>query len=286
MNRQYPDGAQRPRLIHVQDREGDIHEVLESVVNAGEGAVIRCAHNRRVKGPSGQMTYAHDCVRQSPVLGRIEVEAPRKEKQKKRTAQVELRRVKVTVTPPADRKGRREITLTLVELWEPDAPEGVTPLHWLLWTTEEAQTLEQVLRVVDIYKHRWQIEEVHLALKSGCHIEKVQFSTLQRLRKILALYLPVAVLIVQLRFLAQSQPEQPCTHVFSEAQWQTLWTYFNRQRPCPNTPAPTLLQVVRWIGRLGGHLGRKGDGLPGIRALWKGWRELQQMAHLYEIMSQ
>ncbi|MFW6163436.1 MAG: IS4 family transposase [Planctomycetota bacterium] len=29
------------------------------------------------------------------------------------------------------------------------------------------------------------------------------------------------------------------------------------------------------IGRLGGHLGRKCDEEPGVRSLWKGWRDLQ-----------
>lgn len=37
-----------PRLIHVMDREGDAYEVMMTVVNAGDSAIIRCAE------PSGQ----------------------------------------------------------------------------------------------------------------------------------------------------------------------------------------------------------------------------------------
>jgi hypothetical protein len=33
-------------------------------------------------------------------------------------------------------------------------------------------------------------------------------------------------------------------------------------------------QAARWLGRLGGHLGGKGDGLPGVRTPWRGWRDL------------
>jgi hypothetical protein len=30
------------------------------------------------------------------------------------------------------------------------------------------------------------------------------------------------------------------------------------------------------IGRLGGHLGRKGDGEPGVTVLWRGWMSLYE----------
>jgi Transposase Tn5 dimerisation domain len=28
------------------------------------------------------------------------------------------------------------------------------------------------------------------------------------------------------------------------------------------------------LGKLGGHLGRKGDGEPGVTVLWRGWTSL------------
>ena len=40
-----------PRLIHVMDREGDVYEVMMAVIDAGDGAIIRCAQNRRVEDP-------------------------------------------------------------------------------------------------------------------------------------------------------------------------------------------------------------------------------------------
>jgi len=36
----------------------------------------------------------------------------------------------------------------------------------------------------------------------------------------------------------------------------------------------TFSQAVLWIGRLGGHLNRKKDGMPGVRTLWRGLRDL------------
>lgn len=36
----------------------------------------------------------------------------------------------------------------------------------------------------------------------------------------------------------------------------------------------TVGQAVLWIGRLGGHLNRKRDGMPGVRTLWRGLHDL------------
>jgi hypothetical protein len=41
----------------------------------------------------------------------------------------------------------------------------------------------------------------------------------------------------------------------------------------PDT-APTLKDAVRKLGRLGGHLGRKRDGDPGMTVTWRGWMQL------------
>ncbi|MBK7003559.1 MAG: hypothetical protein IPH35_27835 [Rhodoferax sp.] len=36
----------------------------------------------------------------------------------------------------------------------------------------------------------------------------------------------------------------------------------------------TIRQAVLWIGRLGGHLNRKSDGMPGVRTMWRGLQAL------------
>jgi len=148
-------------------------------------------------------------------------------------------------------------------------------LNWLLWTTEPVGTVPEALRVVAFYKARWKIEEYHLILKSGCRVEDLRLDTAERIEKAVALYAPVAVRIVTLRDLARAQPEAPCAKALSETEWRVLWTAVHRACPPPATPTPTIAQAVRWIGRLGGHLGRKGDGPPGVRVLWRGLRDLE-----------
>ena len=147
-------------------------------------------------------------------------------------------------------------------------------------TTEPAATFHEAWTVVGHYSHRWLIEEMHLILKSGCRIEEVRFHTAQRIEKALALYGPVAILILQLRELSRLEPQAPCTRVLDEPTWRVLYAARHR-RPAPKAmPPPTIKQAVLWIGRLGGHLGRKGDGMPGVRVLWRGWRDLCMLTSL------
>ena len=42
-----------------------------------------------------------------------------------------------------------------------------------------------------------------------------------------------------------------------------------------------MYEAVRMIARLGGHLGRKSDGMPGVRVLWRGLRDLQMLVEGY-----
>jgi hypothetical protein len=37
---------------------------------------------------------------------------------------------------------------------------------------------------------------------------------------------------------------------------------------------------VRMLGKLGGHLGRKGDGEPGVLILWRGWMRLYESVEM------
>ena len=274
----------RPRLIHVFDREGDIHDVFDLVTSGDDGAVIRSSHNRRVMTEDGRGALAHDAVRAAPLLGAVTIDVPRKQGQKKRQATVEVRGCKVTLTPRRDGPDSpRRFDLNLVEVREIDAPEGVTPLRWLLWTTEPIDTLAAALDVVRIYKLRWKIEEFNLVLKSGCRIEELQFETADRLAKVVALYAPVAMRILQLRDWSRLEPASSCTAVLTDEQWRSLWTYIHKKRPASGLSPPTIKQATLWIGRLGGHLGRKSDGMPGVRTLWRGWRDLDLLAAMYVI---
>ena len=82
---------------------------------------------------------------------------------------------------------------------------------------ERADTFDDILAVLDIYKKRWRIEDFHLILKSGCRVDKMQFGQPATLQKALALYLPIAARILHLRDSARLMPDACCTVAFSDS---------------------------------------------------------------------
>jgi len=45
-------------------------------------------------------------------------------------------------------------------------------------------------------------------------------------------------------------------------------------------------KAVGLIGKLGGHLGRKHDGMPGVKTLWRGMRRQKDMSQALSITCQ
>ena len=252
---------ERPRVIHVMDRDSDIHEVLEAIADSTDGCVIRGVRNRRIAEPMG---YAHDEVAQAPLLGIHTVAVPTRPGQCKRTARLQLRAVAVTIQPPrlyAAQANRQPFVIHLVEAREVAAPAPATPLHWLLWTTEAASTFDQAVAVLRLYQQRWKIEDFHLLLKSGCRIEELALETADRLSKAVVLYSAVAAQLLAMRDLARMEPNAPCTTILSDDAWKALWLHIHQKRLTAKVTVPTIRQAVLWIGRLGGHLNRKRDGM-------------------------
>src|SRR6266446_1282311 len=113
--------------------------------------------------------------------------------------------------------------------------------------------------------------EIHLTLKSGCRIEALRLESWDSLEKAVVMYTSVAARIVALRDRAQQEPDAPATVWLSEDACAVLVAKFAPGRAVVRL---TLGQAVLWIGRLGGHLNRTRDGMPGVRTLWRGLRDL------------
>jgi hypothetical protein len=260
-----------PRLIHIMDREGDTYEVLMAIEDAGESAVIRSAQHRRVDDP---LATAHAAIRNQPIQGHATIAVPRQGDQPARVALVEVRSMTVALRPDRSKYPHAwPMTWNLVEVWEPAPPIGMEPLHWLLWTRESIATVEDTLQVVEYYTHRWPIEEFHLVLKSGCQVEKLRLETWERLEKAVRVNSAVAARIVLLRDVARATPEAPALHVLQKEEVAALVHHFGKKKPLA-AESLTIGQAVLWIGRLGGHLNRKRDGMPGVRVLWRGLQAL------------
>lgn len=272
---------ERPYVIHIFDREGDIYEAFQTIQQAGAGCVIRSAWNRRI---TGEQKYLHDQVLNTKILHRQFQDVKRQHGKPKRQALLEYRAATVTLEPSFRKfRPREPLQINIVAVHEINPPQNVEPIQWFLNTTEPIDSVKDVLEIARLYTMRWRIEEYHLILKSGCRIEKVQFESADNIKKILSLMAAAALRLLQITYQARLDPDLACTVVLGDSEWRALQARIQHKRVPKKARPPTLRQAILWIGRLGGHMGRKSDGMPGVRTLWRGWRDLQILVVMFEI---
>ena len=117
------------------------------------------------------------------------------------------------------------------------------------------------------------IEELHKAQKTGCGMELPQFTTRKALEVTIGVLSVVAVQLLRLRDLARQAEDRPAGQVVDGPYVEalSLWRW---KEVKPDLSAKEFLYA---LARLGGHLGRKGDRVPGWLVLWRGWMELQRL---------
>jgi len=143
-------------------------------------------------------------------------------------------------------------------------------------------TLKKALQILKLYTWRWQIEVFHKILKSGCRVEDHPPEGLERLKPRLAVQMIVAWRIHYVTLLGRECPDLSAEVVFEEWEWKPLVLIFGgKQGPLR---APTLAQMIGWIAKLGGHLGRKSDGPPGVQTMWKGMAKMFAYAELWKAL--
>ena len=164
-----------------------------------------------------------------------------------------------------------------VEAHEENAPEGVEAVSWMLLTTVEVATCQAALERLQWYTCRWEIEVYHKVLKSGCRIEKRQFSDIAAIKRYLALDSIVGWRVLFLTMLGRQLPDMPATAILEAHEWQALYCFIHKTDTPPSQP-PTLKEATHWIGQLGGFLGRTSDRDPGVTTVWRGLQRLADLA--------
>lgn len=210
------------RVITVADREADLYPLFAAPRRSGAELLIRAAQNRLVDGDTRLLEQA---IAASPVKGTLPMSVPRKDQQEARQATLSLRWSTIQLAPPQKAKARAtlpHIALQVVVAEEESPPEGVKALRWVLLTTLVVAEFEDAIRIVRWYRTRWRIERYHYVLKSGCGIEKLQLERAERLQRALAVYCVVAWRLLWLTYQARQEPEERCTLVLAQHEWQAL----------------------------------------------------------------
>lgn len=269
--------------IHIADREADIYELFFHAYKSNTDLLIRARHNRKLSNGS----QLWDNIGEQPVAATISLDIPDKTGKKKLQIEAEVRYHQVEILRPSNNKHSYEsVILNAIEIKEkPDKKSKEDIIHWKLLTTLDVNSESDVLKYIKWYTHRWLIERFHYVLKSGAKIEELQLKEATSLQKAIAVYSMAAFRVMQLVYESRHYPHVSCEVILTKAQWKTLYMLIHQTNQTPKVP-PNLQQAVMWIGRLGGHLGRKSDGPPGLKTVWLGYQELCHAASVYELMTQ
>jgi len=272
------------QFVSVGDSEADMYDLFTAPRPSGVDLLIRACQNRRVDGDDAA-TYLWDIYPHATRVGTTTLHVPRQDARPARVATLTVATAPVTLQPPRRRAKERLPAVDVWAVWavEEQPADGGEPIVWLLLTTVSVTTWQEALERLAWYACRWGIEVWHKVLKSGCQIEARQLGTAARLERCLALYAVIAWRIVYATMLARALPDAPCTAVLADDEWQALWCARYDTATPPATP-PTIREAVREIAYLGGFLGRRHDGEPGVTVIWKGWQRLVEFLYMYRIM--
>lgn len=290
-------------VISVADREADVFEYLHYLDTNNQRFVVRAAQDRALEPLETTDGQLWQFMAKQPVIGTRTVEIRQRGAQratsgqkqrparKARTAQLEVRAAQTTLRVPKSKAGEcNRIVVRVVYLLEIDPPEeGVEPCEWMLLTTEPIDTVEQVKCIIGYYETRWLIEEFHKAWKTGCGVELRRQQSVDNLERLMVILAPMAVQLLRLRTLAQSDSSAPCDSVLSEDQWRCLYVKLlpkkrtTRRKPRLPRKPPTLAWALESIAKLGGWRRTKSNPLPGWITLWRGWSKLEHYVEGWQL---
>lgn len=262
------------RWIRVADREADIYESLVSCQELGHGFVIRAAKDRALSHPetgkrAGRLFTA---ARSAVPLGELTLELRQRPQHPARTAHLCVSATAVTLSAPwrpgYGRRGKPPIPCTAVRVWEVAAPDDEDRLEWILLCDADVADFAQARKCVLQYSTRWVIEEYHKAIKTGLGAERLQLESVERLFAAIAIMSVVALRLIALRERLRRHPDAEAAQSgLSPLELEVLREQSGRR-------LSTVREVALAIGRLGGHLNRTREGLPGWQTLWHGMNTL------------
>lgn len=272
---------------HVADREGDLFAWFAARRRANAELLVRVSQpHRLVVGadrPDAAAEPLASVIARQPVVASRHLHLPRSETTAAREAVVAIRLARVLLQPPRNTRRRSmvpPVPVWVIEAVETNPPSGVEPIRWTLVTTQAVTDSDAAVVMLEIYRWRWRIERFHYTWKSGWKIEELELETADRLANAAAVFAQVAVRVLRLTYLAREEPERPSETELSVDEQTVLASMAQRDG---GRSIGTLKEAVRAIARLGGFIGRKGDGEPGVKVLWRGLRRLSELVAGYRL---
>jgi len=261
----------------VIDREGDCSDILLKLAEIDGDFTVRSRHDRRLAGR--ERKYLVPTLRRRNLLAEYPLEVAEAHGRRARTAAMQVRSAKVELDffDHYSKKHRYLTVWAVLAQEKGTTPRGEKPIQWLLLSNQPAQTAAQAQRFLDVYTHRWKIEEFHKTWKSGqCCVETTQLHTSEAVCKWAILHAAVAIRTERLKNLARTTPAEPASVELSQDELRVLVALKHRIKnsvePVPDDP--TIAQAVTWIAQLGGYTGKYSGGPPGSITIARGFEKL------------
>ena len=277
--------AAAAKVTVIADREGDIFSAFARAP-AGCDLIVRAAKDRCLD--DGGRLFAH--VDKAKVAGRAELEIGAIPGRVARSAELAVRFEKVSLKRPSNAVERdlpATVDLMIVDVREETPPAGITGVHWRLLTTHTVETADDAIMIADLYRRRWQIEQVFRTLKTkGFDIEGVLIEDEAPLKRLTLATLIAAVSIQQLVHARDGASGQgslrPMTDAFEPEDHELLAAFTadleGKTARQKNPHPPSSLAWAAWVcARLGGWTGYYGK--PGPIVMLNGWKHFQKAKH-------
>ena len=163
-------------VVHVSDREGDMHEwfleAMRRVPGERAACIIRAQCDRRLaKGTAPR--YVWEVMQQARAAGRIPVELARQPERLPRPVTLSVAVKRVTFQGARWPGGRLPpVEVVAVSVKESRPPDGGEPMAWRLLTSRPVTEFPSAWTGVPWYRCRWAIDRFFRVLKQGCQIER------------------------------------------------------------------------------------------------------------------
>lgn len=266
------------------DREADSVTLLQraaELMEQGHLSTIRSCQNRNLrfdpdKGdetePGGKLAQALEGL---PTEYTYELDVPAGPSRKARAAHLKVGWKDVTfqtLPPGSNNPVPLEMTVVVIEE-QGTCPENEKPIQWILLTTREVESWEDACQVIYGYSLRWRIEQFHEVMKErGVDLEESQLSTVDNVKRWVAINLAVASRVLRVVYLSR---QEPALLAKSELNAEELGALALLKHLAPESVLTlTLKEAVAMLAKLGGHVGNPEKRPIGYRVVVRGFRAI------------
>lgn len=256
------------KIVTVADREGDFFAFINDLIFHNDLFVIRARHNRYLgKNHRDRGKKLFELLEEEKELGKITIDINDVHTRQIKKITLKLKCLKDVILPfPRRSKERNRQHSEAIKVNVLMASND--DYCWILLTNLPVNNTDEMLRVIQIYKCRWHIEDFHKILKTAYQIEEIYLhSSRQAIENALTMAAISACRFYWMVYVGRIESECKADHIFKEYEWKTVYIYF--KETVPKKP-PLLSEIILRIARMGGH--KMKNKLPGIKTMWIGFQ--------------